>query len=148
MKIGNIRRPKGANKSPKRVGRGTGSGWGKTAGRGHKGAKARSGATRRLGFEGGQMSLIRRLPKFGFTNVAKKVYQVVNVETLNHFRKDSVVDKTVMKEAGIIRKTALPVKVLGDGKLSKPLSVSAEAFSKSAKKKIVEAGGKVELIKK
>ncbi len=148
MKIQDIRRPKGANRPQKRVGRGPGSGHGKTSGRGSKGAKARSGATRRLGFEGGQMSLIRRLPKRGFTSTAKKVYQVVNVEQLNCFRKDSSVDKQTLKEAGIIKKINLPVKVLGDGKLSKALTVHAEAFSESARKKIQAAGGKVEVVKK
>ena len=148
MKLIDIRKPKGANRSPKRVGRGSASGWGKTSGRGHKGAKSRSGASRRLGFEGGQMSLIRRLPKMGFTSVDKKVYQIVNVERLNHFRKDSLVDKSAMQEAGLIKNTLVLVKILGDGKLTKPLSVTADAFSESAKKKILDAGGKAEKIKK
>jgi len=102
----------------------------------------------RIGFEGGQMPLMRRVHKRGFTSVMKKVYQIVSVERLNHFRKDSSVDKTAMKEAGFIKKAELPVKVLGDGKISKPLSVYAEAFSESARKKITEAGGKAELLKK
>jgi len=93
------------------------------------------------------MPLIRRIPKRGFTNVAKNVYQIVNIERLNHFRKDSSVDKTAMREAGLIKKTRLPVKVLGDGKISKPLSIRADAFSKNAKKKIIEAGGKAEISK-
>ncbi|MBL7156874.1 MAG: 50S ribosomal protein L15 [Candidatus Omnitrophica bacterium] len=148
MKIENIRKPKGASKAPKRVGRGAGSGWGKTAGRGHKGAKARSGATRRLGFEGGQMPLIRRLPKVGFTHIKKKVYQIINVENLNCFKKDSSVDKKAMKEARLIKRTDALVKILGDGKLSKSLSIMADAFSKSAKKKITDAGGKIGIAKK
>ena len=147
MKIQDIRRPKGANRPPKRVGRGSGSGHGKTSGRGSKGAGARKGASLRIGFEGGQMPLLRRVPKRGFTNVAKKVYQIVNVERLNHFRKDSSVDNVAMREAGLIKKAELPVKILGDGKISKPLNVHSYAFSRSAKKKITEAGGKAEIKK-
>ena len=147
MKLQDIRKPKGAHRAPKRVGRGSGSGHGKTSGRGHKGAKARAGASRRLGFEGGQMTLIRRLPKRGFTNVAKKTYQIVNVESLNEFKKDTDVTKALLKEAGLIKKTDIPVKILGDGKLSKPVQVSVEAFSESAKKKIEEAGGKTKVVK-
>lgn len=143
MKIEDIRKPKGLNKKAKRVGRGSGSGHGKTSCRGHKGAKARSGATRRLGFEGGQMTLIRRLPKRGFTSVAKKSYQIVNLELLNHFRKDTCVDKKALVEAGMIRSEKLPLKILGDGKLSKTLSIVADAASESAKKKIKEAGGQI-----
>lgn len=137
--------PKGANRPTKRYGRGSGSGHGKTSGRGHKGARARTGSTLQLGFEGGQMSFIRRLPKRGFVNVNPTVYQIVNVGTLNHFKKDSVVDRIALKESGVAKSKFLPIKILGDGKLSKPLSVIADAFSESAKKKIVEAGGKVEL---
>lgn len=148
MKIQDIRRPKGANRPHMRVGRGSGSGRGKTSGRGMKGAKSRSGATLRLGFEGGQMPLMRRLPKRGFTSVDKKSYQVVNVERLNQFKKDASVDKTMMKEAGLIRKLKLPVKILGSGKLSKPLIIVTDAASKSARKKIEEAGGKINILKK
>lgn len=144
MKIQDIRKPKGANRPPKRVGRGSGSGHGKTSGRGSKGAKSRKGPSLRIGFEGGQMPLMRRIPKRGFTSAAKKIYQIINVESLNHFRKDSSVDKAAMKEAGFIKKVDLPVKVLGDGKLSKALNVMADAFSESAKKKIRDAGGKAE----
>jgi len=147
MKIQDIHRPRGATRPPKRVGRGSGSGHGKTSGRGSKGAKSRAGATRRLGFEGGQMPLVRRLPKRGFTNPEKKSYQVINIEKLNHFRKDSVVDKKAMKDVGLIKKERLPVKVLGDGKLTKALSVKANAFSESAKKKISESGGNIEIIR-
>ena len=148
MRIQDIRKPKGANRPPKRVGRGSGSGHGKTSGRGMKGVYSRAGATLRLGFEGGQMSLIRRLPKRGFTSVHKKAYQVVNVENLNHFRKDSSVDRAALKQAGLIKKDNYPVKILGDGKISKSLNVTADAFSNSAKKKITDAGGKVEILKK
>lgn len=145
MKIQDIRRPKGARRPPKRVGRGSGSGHGKTSTRGSKGAKARSGATRRLGFEGGQMSLIRRLPKRGFNSLAKKMYRIINVEKLASFRKDSSVDKAALKEAGFIKNTEVQVKILGKGKLSKPLKVTVDAFSASAKKKITEAGGTAEV---
>ena len=148
MRIQDIRKPKGANRPPKRVGRGSGSGHGKTSGRGMKGVYSRAGATLRLGFEGGQMSLIRRLPKRGFTSVHKQVSQVVNIESLNHFRKDSLIDRAALKEAGLIKKDNRPVKILGDGKLSKSLNVIADAFSSSAKKKITDAGGKVEIRKK
>jgi len=148
MKLHDIRRPRGVNKPAKRVGRGSGSGHGKTSGRGHKGVMARSGATRRLGFEGGQMPLMRRIPKRGFTNVGKKKVQIVNVEDLNRFKKDSVVDKAVLKEQGMIRKSNISVKFLGNGKISKPLNVIADSFSVNAKKKIEEAGGKCELVKK
>ena len=148
MKIENIRRPKGANKPRKRIGRGSGSGHGKTSTRGSKGAKSRSGSTLRLGFEGGQMSLIRRLPKRGFTNIFKIPSQVVNVGRFESFRKDALVDKKAMQEAGFIKNAATPVKVLGDGKLSKPLTIAADFFSESAKKKITAAGGKIEFTKK
>lgn len=147
MKIQDIRRPKGAHRNAKRVGRGSGSGHGKTCGRGHKGAKARSGGALRVGFEGGQMPLIRRIPKRGFTNVGKRAYQVINVEALNSFRKDTSLDKKALEEAGLIRSAESPVKVLGDGKLSKSLHVTADAFSKNAKKKIEVAGGKAEIQK-
>jgi len=141
MKLQDIRRPKGANRDHKRVGRGSGSGHGRTSGRGEKGAKSRSGATRRLGFEGGQMPLIRRIPKRGFTNAAKKTFQVVNIESLNHFRKDTTVDACLLKEAGLVKKKDTPIKILGGGKILKSLTVVAERFSESAKKKIKEAGG-------
>lgn len=147
MKIQDIPRPKGANSPPRRVGRGSGSGHGKTSGRGAKGQKSRKGSSLRLGFEGGQMSLIRRIPKRGFTRVIKKAYQVVNVENLNHFRKDSPVDKIAMKKAGLIKTLSRPVKILANGELTKSLGVSADAFSKAAKKKILDAGGKLEISK-
>ncbi|MCQ9206285.1 MAG: 50S ribosomal protein L15 [Omnitrophica bacterium] len=148
MKIEDIRKPKGANRSPKRVGRGSGSGHGKTSTRGHKGAMSRSGATRRLGFEGGQMPLFRRIPKRGFTHATKKIFQIVNVDVLSTFRKDTVVDKKALKEAGLIKHTEDPVKILGNGKLTKPLSILCDAFSESAKRKISEAGGKFDIVKK
>ena len=146
MRIQDIHMPKGAHKPARRIGRGSGSGHGKTSGRGSKGAKSRSGFSRRIGFEGGQMPLIRRIPKRGFTSVAKKKYQLVNLERLNSFRKDSSIDKAALKQARIIKNVKLPVKILGKGKLSKPLVVEAEAFSKAAEKAISEAGGKVKVL--
>jgi len=146
MKIHRIRAPRGATKKPKRVGRGTGSGHGKTSTRGMKGAKSRSGFSLRLGFEGGQMPLMRRVPKRGFTIHAKKLYQVVNVERLNIFKKDSNIDPAALEEHGLIRDRGLCVKILGDGKLKHALSVKAHAFSKEAKKKIESSGGKTEQI--
>lgn len=143
MKIHQIRKPKGATKKPKRVGRGPGSGHGKTSSRGMKGAKSRSGYSLRLGFEGGQMPLMRRIPKRGFTSQVKNLYQIVNVDKLSHFKKDSSVDPAAMKAAGLIRSVEDKVKILGDGKLGKALRVSAHAFSESAKKKIEESGGEV-----
>jgi len=143
MKIDQIRKPKGATKKPKRVGRGPGSGHGKTSSRGMKGAKSRSGYSLRLGFEGGQMPLMRRIPKRGFTSQVKNLYQIVNVDKLSHFKKDSSIDPAAMKAAGLIRSVEDKVKILGDGKLGKALRVSAHAFSESAKKKIEESGGEV-----
>ena len=143
MKINEIRKPKGATKSPKRVGRGSGTGHGKTSSRGMKGAKSRAGYSRRLGFEGGQMPLMRRIPKRGFTSAKKKIYQVVNVEQLSHFKKDSIVDPEALKKAGLIRRGNDKVKILGGGKFGKAISVKAHGFSKEAKKKIEESGGTV-----
>ncbi len=146
MKINEIGVPVGANKKTKRRGRGNGSGHGKTSCRGHKGALARSGTTTRPGFEGGQMPLVRRLPKRGFHPPFQESYQVVNVENLNRFKKDSIVGPRELKEAGLINAASRPVKILGDGKLSKTLTIRANSFSKSAKKKIEEVGAKTEEI--
>ena len=143
MKINEIRKPRGATKSPKRVGRGCGTGHGKTSSRGMKGAKSRAGYSMRLGFEGGQMPLMRRIPKRGFTSARKKIYQVVNIEELNYFKKDSIVDLEALKKAGLIRRGKDKVKILGSGKLGKAISVKAHGFSKEAKKKIEESGGTV-----
>ena len=149
MKLSEIGIPYGARRHKKRVGRGVGSGHGKTSGKGHKGLRARAGAggKLRLGFEGGQMPLIRRIPKRGFNSKFKVVSQVINVEQLNHFRKDDVVDPKKLRESDLIKTLNKPVKILGDGDIKKPLTVHAHAFSKSASDKIVKAGGKAELIK-
>ena len=148
MKLSEIGIPYGARKNKKRVGRGVGSGHGKTSGKGHKGLKSRSGAggKLRLGFEGGQMPLIRRIPKRGFNSKFKVTNQVINIEQLNHFRKDDVVDLKKLRESNLIKTLNKPVKVLGNGDMKKPLTIHAHFFSKSALQKIVKAGGKAELI--
>ncbi|MFC1577088.1 50S ribosomal protein L15 [Candidatus Omnitrophota bacterium] len=148
MKVVDIGAPRGANKRPKRVGCGPGSGHGKTSCRGHKGAGQRSGTATWVGFEGGQMPLIRRLPKRGFRSKFKDPYQVVNVESLNKFEKDSTVGPAEYKKAGLITSDRRPVKILGEGNLAKALTVKAHSASKSAEAKINEAGAKLELIKR
>ena len=146
MDLSNLRPAEGSKHSDAfRRGRGHGSGNGKTAGKGHKGQKARSGAPR-IGFEGGQMPLYRRLPKRGFTNVWGTTYDVINVSDLNRFEKDSVVDLEAMIEAGLLKQVKDGVKVLGMGELDKALTVRANKFSASAVEKIEKAGGKAEVI--
>lgn len=148
MRLHELSPAPGAVKKRKRVGRGPGSGHGKTATRGMKGQKSRSGGGKGPGFEGGQTPLYRRIPKLpGFKNPFKKVYSLVNVERLNIFDQGAIVDPQVLQQVGIIKTTALPVKVLGRGELSKSLTVKAHQFSGSAAKKIEEAGGKVESLK-
>lgn len=138
----------GATKKPKRVGRGPGSGHGKTATRGHKGQKSRSGTSIRPGFEGGQMPLHRRLPKRGFTNIFKKEYTLVHLADLSRFASGSVVTPQVLEEQGLIRNQRKEIKILADGELNHPLTVHAHKFSESAKEKILKAGGQVETISK
>lgn len=147
MKINEIRAPRGANKKTKRRGRGCGSGHGKNACRGRKGALKRSGRTTRPGFEGGQMPLVRRLPKRGFNALFPFEYQVVNVESLNRFKENSVVGPKELKDAGLIGSTAEPIKILGTGKLTKALTIKAHKASESAKKLLETAGAKIEFIK-
>lgn len=146
MKLHELQHPAGSKKSRKRVGRGPGSGWGKTAGRGAKGQNARSGGKTTVGFEGGQMPLKRRLPKRGFTNIFAKRFAVVNIRDLNRFENDAVVDPVVMIEAGLVKKLYDGIKVLGEGTITKPLVVKAHRVSSQAKEKIEGAGGKVELV--
>ena len=134
----------GATKPRKRVGRGPGSGHGKTASRGHKGLKARSGGKPALGFEGGQMPLQRRLPKRGFTNIFKVVYQIVNVKDLNNFEAHTVVTRELLQQTGRIKSLTKPIKILGEGDLAVPLTVQADRFSQVAKQKIMAAGGTAE----
>ncbi len=136
----------GSKRESKRIGRGHGSGWGKTAGKGHKGQKARSGGSIRPGFEGGQMPLQRRVPKRGFNNIFAKKIAIVNLGALNAFEDGSVVDAAALINAGIIKKELDGVKILSNGNLSKKLTVKANAFSETAKQKIEEAGGKAEVI--
>ena len=140
MKLNSLKPVKGSVKNKKRVGRGHGSGSGKSAGRGNKGAGQRSGFKRRPWFEGGQMSLARRLPKRGFTNIFKSQYQVVNVSSLNIIEIEYITAEK-LKEKGLIKSISLPVKILGDGEIDKKVIVEANAFSKSAKEKIEKSGG-------
>src|SRR5690349_2083216 len=141
MELSNLKPKKGARHAKKRVGRGPGSGHGKTSSRGEKGQKSRSGFSRTLGFEGGQMPLHRRLPKRGFTNIFKKDYAVVNVSDLERFDNGASIDEAALRQAGLVKGQHDGVKVLGDGELTKKLTVSATKFSKSAKEIIEKAGG-------
>lgn len=143
MRLNDLFTSTSANKRPKRVGRGAGSGHGKTSCRGHKGQKARAGKKLRPGFEGGQMPLARRLPKRGFRNPFKIKYQIINIEKLNTFEKDSRVTPETLREQGMIKDERLPIKILGRGKISKALNIQVTAVSKQAKEKIEKAGGKI-----
>ncbi|MDO5022017.1 MAG: 50S ribosomal protein L15 [Eubacteriales bacterium] len=141
MKLHELKPATGSTQAKKRLGRGSGSGLGKTSGKGHKGAKARSGGGKAPGFEGGQMPLQRRLPKFGFVNIFAKEYACVNVKDLEIFEDGSVVNFAVLKEQGIIKKGKDGLKILGNGELTKKLTVEAAKFTASAKEKIEQAGG-------
>ena len=144
MNLSNLHKPKKATEKRKRVGRGMGSGMGKTSTRGHKGQRSRTGSRMIRGFEGGQMPLHRRMPKRGFTNVFRKEYNIVSLERLAELG-ETTINPEVLRKAGVI-KTKHPVKVLGDGELSVALTVSAHKFSKSAQEKITKAGGKIEVL--
>lgn len=146
MKLEELKAPPGAIKRTKRVGRGAGSGHGKTSTRGQKGQKSRSGSGIRLGFEGGQMPLQRRLPKRGFTNIFKKEYAIINVRDLNVFPDGSEITPEVLLQAGLIKKLHHGVKILGDGELEKKLTVKAHKISKQAEEKVAARGGRVEVI--
>jgi len=146
MDLSNLKPAIGSTKNRKRIGRGPGSGTGKTSGRGHKGQNARSGGGVKPGFEGGQMPMQRRLPKRGFTPLTKKVYALVNLRDLELFEAGSVVDVAALGKAGLINKVGDGVKILGDGELSKALTVQAHKFSRSAAEKIEAAGGKAEVL--
>ena len=146
MKLHELKPAEGSTKSKKRIGRGTATGQGKSAGKGQKGQKSRSGGGVRLGFEGGQMPLYRRLPKIGFTNIFRKEYAVVNLSDLERFDNCTVVNPDVLKEAGLVKAMLSGVKILGNGDLTKNLTVQAHKFSKTAADKIAAAGGKVEVI--
>ncbi len=146
MKLHELSPAPGSTKKAYRVGRGAGSGNGKTAGKGHKGQNARSGGGVRPGFEGGQMPLQRRIPKRGFVNIFATKYATINVEDLNRFEDGAVVDAKAIVEAGLLKKTLDGVKVLGRGELTKKLTVNVAAFSAGAKSKIEAAGGKAEVV--
>ena len=147
MKLNSMYAPYGATKTRKRVGRGPGSGLGKTSGKGHKGQNARSGGGVRPGFEGGQLPLFRRLPKRGFSNAPFKTeYAVINLSDLNKFENDAVITPELLKEMGIVKKQLDGIKVLGQGTLEKKLVVKANKFSDKAKEEIEKLGGKAEVI--
>ncbi|MBR3905362.1 MAG: 50S ribosomal protein L15 [Clostridia bacterium] len=145
MKLHELQPAIGSTTAPKRLGRGVGSQLGKTSGKGHKGAKARSGGGKRPGFEGGQMPLTRRLPKRGFTNIFAKEYATINVSALNVFEDGSTVNAEALLEMGLIKKVLDGVKVLGGGELQKKLTVDVAKVTASAKEKIEAIGGKVEV---
>ena len=146
MRLHDLRPPAGARRSVKRKGRGPGSGRGKTAGRGQKGQMSRSGSGYRRGFEGGQMPLFQRLPKRGFTNIYKKEWSIINLAELNRFDEDTVITPELLREKNLLKTWRDPLKVLGEGELTRRLVIRAHAFSKQAREKIEAAGGKAEVI--
>ncbi|MGG3449666.1 MULTISPECIES: 50S ribosomal protein L15 [Bacillaceae] len=146
MKLHELKPAQGSRKERNRVGRGTGSGNGKTSGKGHKGQNARSGGGVRLGFEGGQTPLFRRLPKRGFTNVNRKDYAVVNIDTLNRFEEGTEVTPELLIESGIVKSEKAGIKILANGNVEKKLTVRAHKFSAAAKEAIEAAGGKTEVV--
>ena len=146
MKLHELRAPEGSTRKPKRKGRGTATGQGKTAGRGMNGQNSRSGGGTRLGFEGGQMPLYRRIPKRGFTNIWRKEYTILNVDDLNVFDAGTVVTPELIKEIGLAKQVIDGIKILGEGNLEKSVTVQAHKFSKTAIEKIEQAGGKAEVI--
>lgn len=146
MRLNELTAAPGSTKTSRRIGRGHGSGQGKTAGKGHKGQKARSGGGVRAGFEGGQMPMARRVPKRGFNNIFALEIVTVNVGSLNGFEDGAVVDAAALIEAGVIKKSCDGVKILSNGEIKKKLTVKAKAFSEAAKAKIEAAGGKAEVV--
>jgi len=144
MNLSNLKPAKRSQKARKRVGRGPGSGHGKTSCRGHKGQNSRSGGGTRIGFEGGQMPLARRLPKRGFTNIFKKRYAIIKISDLSLFDKDSTVDEAVLVEKGLVGKVYDGIKILGNGEIDKPITLKVHKWSKSAQEKIAAAGGTIE----
>ena len=146
MRLHELKAVPGATRAPKRKGRGTATGQGKTAGRGMNGQNSRSGGGGRPGFEGGQMPLYRRIPKRGFTNIWRKEYEIVNVETLNRFDNGTEVTPELLIAEGIVKQVKDGIKILGNGKLEKNLTVQAQKFTKSALEKIEAAGGKAQVI--
>ena len=146
MRLNDLKPAAGSRFAPQRVGRGYGSNRGSTAGRGDKGQKSRSGGYHKVGFEGGQMPLARRLPRRGFTNIFKEEIQIVNISDLIRIEKNSEIDPVVLQENGLIRSSLKPVKILGKGDIDKKLDVTASSFSESAKNKIEKAGGTVTIL--
>lgn len=146
MKLHELSPVEGSKKDAKRIGRGHGSGWGKTSGKGHKGQKARAGRGMRVGFEGGQMPLQRRIPKRGFNNIFAKEIVSINVGSLNRFEDGAVVDAAALVEADLVKNYFDGIKILGNGELKKNITVKVDAYSESAKAKIEAAGGKAEVI--
>ncbi|MBS1114755.1 MAG: ribosomal protein [Nitrospirae bacterium] len=146
MRIEDIRPAEGSTKNKKRVGRGVGSGHGKTSCKGHKGQKARSGGTKGAGFEGGQMPLQRRVPKRGFKNIFKKEYAIVNLDTIDALKDDAVITPELLIEKGVIKNMKDGLKVLANGSIQRPVTIKANAFSTSAAAKIEAAGGKTEVL--
>ncbi len=146
MRLSELQPSPGSKQKKKRVGRGPGSGWGKTAARGHKGQNSRAGGPKGPGFEGGQMPLTRRIPKRGFTNIFRQAWAIVNLRDLNRFAADSVVDEAALKEAGLVGAKTQRVKLLAQGEVTVPLTVKVQAVSAQAKARIEAAGGKVEVL--
>ncbi len=146
MKLNELHPPAGERKKKKRIGRGEGSGWGETAGKGHKGQNSRAGRKHRAWFEGGQMPLQRRVPKFGFTNIFRVPFQVVNLKNLESLKDEKVINREVLLKAGLIKNNKGPVKILGDGELSFSTEIHSNKFSKTAIEKIEKAGGKAVLL--
>jgi large subunit ribosomal protein L15 len=146
MDLGNLKKAPGSTRKTKRIGRGEGSGWGVTAGRGNKGQRSRSGSKRRAWFEGGQMPLQRRLPKFGFFNYRKKIFQLVNLEDLNRIEKTVEITPEVLQTSGLVRHANRPIKLLGNGTVNKKINIKVHAVSKSAKELIEKVGGTVTLL--
>jgi len=146
MRLNELKPPRWSRFSPARKGRGIPAGKGKTSGRGHRGQNARSGGGVRRGFEGGQLPLYQRVPKRGFTNIFKKDYSIVNLNSLNCFEENSVITPQELQDRGLVKEKQKPIKILGEGELNQKLAVQAHAFSKSAVEKIEEAGGKVEVL--
>jgi large subunit ribosomal protein L15 len=146
MRLSELQPSPGSKHKKKRVGRGPGSGWGKTAGRGHKGQNSRAGGPKGPGFEGGQMPLTRRIPKRGFTNIFREPWAIINLRDLNRFAADSVVDEAVLKEAGLVAAKIRRIKLLGQGEVTVALTVRVQAVSAQAKARLESVGGRVEVL--
>ncbi|MCX5888967.1 MAG: 50S ribosomal protein L15 [Deltaproteobacteria bacterium] len=146
MRLSELQPSPGSKHKKKRVGRGPGSGWGKTAGRGHKGQNSRAGGPKGPGFEGGQMPLTRRIPKRGFTNIFRQAWTIVNLRDLKRFAADSVVDEAALKEAGLVGVKTQRIKLLAQGEVTVPLTVKVQAVSAQARERIEAAGGRVEVL--